>query len=70
MKYIIKFIKIFLKGLTGIMEEKEEFNGFDDTMWNNIEEYTKALCERANENMETPQFIKDMMEKAKNKKVN
>ena len=53
--------------MTGIMEEKEEFNGFDDIMWNNIEEYTKALCERANENMETPQFIKEMIEKAKNK---
>ena len=67
MKYIIKFIKIFLKGLTGTMEEKEEFNGFDDTMWNNIEKYTKELCERANENMETPQFIKEMIEKTKNK---
>lgn len=65
MKYLIKFIKIFLKGLVGTMDEKEEFNGFDDTMWNNIEEYTKNLCKRVNENVETPQFIKEMMEKTK-----
>lgn len=46
------------------MEEKKEFNGFDDTMWNNIEEYTKALCERADENTKTPQFIKEMIKRA------
>ena len=49
------------------MKRREEFNGFDDTMWDNIEEYTKVLCERANENIETPQFIQDMIDKAKNK---
>lgn len=47
------------------MEEKEEFNGFDDRGLDDLQEYVKNICERANENIETPQFIKEMIEKAK-----
>lgn len=47
------------------MEGKERYRGFDDSQWDNIEEFTKELIKNADEHVETPNFIKEMIEKAK-----
>lgn len=56
----------------GIMEEKEKYNGFDDTGWDDIEEYSKSLLKRQKNKREKgelnniPDFI-EILEKERKK---
>ena len=49
------------------MEEIEKYRGFDDSHWDNIEEFTKELIKNVDEHVETPNFIKEMIKKANKK---